>query len=393
MIPKPGKDLTVAASYRPISLLPCLSKLFEKIFQKKLLCYLNDQNIIPVHQYGFREHHGTIEQVNRITSEIRKALEYKKYCSAIFLDVAQAFDKVWHEGLIHKIKCLLPQCTHKILESYISNRLFRVKYNEHVTRNYSIKAGVPQGSVLGPTLYLIYTSDLPKSNILTISTFADDTAILFSHTDPAIASRELNIYLRRLETWLERNRIKVNELKSQHVTFTLRRGDCSPVFLNGITIPQSNQVTYLGIHLDRRLTWRRHIEAKKLHMKLKASKLHWLINEHSKLSLECKVLLYKVVLKPIWSYGLELWGTASNSSIDLVQRAQSKILRTITGAPWYIRNENIHKDLEVPMVKEEFHKVRERYKLKLQHHPNPLAQLLIRTQVRKRLRRADLPTY
>ena len=97
MIPKPGKDLTVPSSYRPISLLSCLSKLFEKVLQMKIMPILNDRNIIPVHQFGFREKHGTIEHVNRLTGEIRKSFELKKYCSAIFLDVAQAFDKVWHQ--------------------------------------------------------------------------------------------------------------------------------------------------------------------------------------------------------------------------------------------------------------------------------------------------------
>ena len=134
MIPKPGKDLTVPSSYRHISLLPCLSKIFEKVFQGKIIPFLNNNSIIPVHQFGFREHHGTIEQVNRLTGEIRKSFEQKKYCSAIFLDVAQAFDKVWHQGLMHKIKCLLPPCTHRLVKSYLSNRLFRVKFWIHYKR-------------------------------------------------------------------------------------------------------------------------------------------------------------------------------------------------------------------------------------------------------------------
>lgn len=391
MIPKPGKDLTVPSSYRPISLLPCLSKLFEKIFLKKINPFLNSQNIIPVHQFGFREHHGTIEQVNRLTGEIRKSFEYKKYCSAIFLDVAQAFDKVWHEGLIYKIKRLLPPSTHKLLESYIVNRYFRVKHNEYITGDYEIKAGVPQGSVFGPTLYLLYTSDLPTSPNLIISTFADDTAILSSHENPSVASMELNNHLRYVETWLNNWRIRVNELKSTHVTFTLRRENCPSVTLNNVNIPQSDKVTYLGIHLDRRLTWRRHIEAKRLQMKLKACNLHWLISSYSKLSLDCKVTLYKSILKPIWTYGIQLYGTASNSNMEIIQRAQSKILRTMTRAPWYIRNENLHKDLGIPLVKEEFERSRDKYITKLYSHPNPLVKHLLRTRSHTRLRRADLP--
>jgi len=95
MIPKPGKDHTIPSSYRPISLLSCLSKLFEKCLLTRITPYLGAHNVIPAHQFGFRQNHGTIEQVNRITSEMRTAFEHREYCSAIFLDVSQAFDRVW----------------------------------------------------------------------------------------------------------------------------------------------------------------------------------------------------------------------------------------------------------------------------------------------------------
>ena len=101
-------------------------------------------------------------------------------------------------------------------------------------------------------------------------------------------------------------------------------------------------------------------------MKLKASSIHWLINSQSKLSLDNKVILYKTVLNPIWTYDIQLWDTAGNTIINIIQRTQSKILKTTTGAPWYIRNENIHGDLEVPLVKDEFKKLSVKYIIKLQ---------------------------
>ena len=194
-----------------------------------------------------------------------------------------------------------------------------------------------------------------------------------------------------MEIWFNNWRIRINELKSKHVTFTLRKGDCPPVFFNNIKLPHESKAVYLGIHLDRRLTWRSHIEAKRTQIKLKTLELNWLIGSHSKLSLDNKVTIYKSILKPIWTYGIQLYGYTSSSNIELIQRAQSKILRTITRAPWYIRNENIHKDLQIPFVKDEFKRAKEKYILKLEMHPNSLARQLSNRCTQSRLRRADKP--
>ena len=162
--------------------------------------------------------------------------------------------------------------------------------------------------------------------------------------------------------------------------------------MNNIKIPQVDEVTYLGIHLDKRLTWRKHIEAKRTQMKLKAISLHWLINSRSPLKFEYKILLYNQIIKPIWTYGLQLYGNASASNIEILQRAQSKILRSITGASWFVTNENIHRDLNKDMVKSEFTKAKQIYHNKLQSHVNPLASILANTSSSLRLKRKDRPT-
>lgn len=162
--------------------------------------------------------------------------------------------------------------------------------------------------------------------------------------------------------------------------------------LNNTVLSKSNEVTYLGIHLDRRLTWRRHIMAKRTHLKLKANSLHWLLIIRSPVRLEYKVLLYNSFLKPTWTYGSQLWGNASNSSVEIIQRAQSKILRTITGAPWYVRNDNLQRDLFILPVRDEIAKQMEKYRNKLRAHPNRLVRDLTRLSSRTRLRRNDMPT-
>jgi hypothetical protein len=116
--------------------------------------------------------------VHRITNIIENVLEEEKICSTIFLDVAQAFDKVWHEGLNYKLRTIVPKQYAKILESCLTERFFRVKQGDAYSELKEIKAAVPQGSVLGPILYLLYTSDLPELGNSTVATFADNTAIL-----------------------------------------------------------------------------------------------------------------------------------------------------------------------------------------------------------------------
>ena len=122
LIPKPGKQIHETSSYHPISFLPTLSKLFEKLLTNRLLPLLKDLKTLPDHQFGFRKQHSTIEQIHRITHNISQTLEKKKYCSAIFLDIQQAFDKVWHEGLLYKLKKILPRTYYSILKSYLTKR-------------------------------------------------------------------------------------------------------------------------------------------------------------------------------------------------------------------------------------------------------------------------------
>jgi hypothetical protein len=113
--------------------------------------------------------------------------------------------------------------------------------------------------------------------------------------------------------------MKVNENKSTNVTFTTRRATCPPVKINDVQLPQSDEVIYLGLQLDRRLTWHKHIFTKRKQLGLTLTKTHWLLGRKSKLSTTNKLLLYKTILKPIWTYGIQLWGTASTSNIEILE--------------------------------------------------------------------------
>jgi len=387
MIQKPGKPAEETTSYRPISLLPIFSKLLEKLLIQRMTPIIAATGLIPDYQFGFRNQHSTVEQIHRIVCQINKDMNKKLYSNAVFLDVSQAFDKVWHDGLLYKIKQNLPYQFYEIIKSYLENRTFYVKQNDAHSKLYEIKSGVPQGSVLGPLLYLIYTSDLPTSSNLTIATFADDTAIIASHDNPFTASFLLQRQLTKIQSWFNKWKIKVNESKSVQVTFALRDDSCPPLQINNVQIPQSDTVKYLGLHLDRRLTWQQHIFNKRKQLGLKLTQMNWLMGRRSQLSIENKLLLYKAILKPIWTYGIQIWGTASHSNIEILQRFQNKVLRKIVDAPWYVPNKLIQNDLKIPSIQEEIVLFCTKYKKRLEAHPNQLAQHLMEHNQARRLKK------
>lgn len=388
MIPKAGKPLEDIESYRPISLLPVIGKIIEKILLLRLKPILQSQNLIPDHQFGFRDSHATVEQVNRMVKTIRTAFEEKKYCSAVFLDISQAFDKVWHTGLLYKLKKNLPYPFFEIIRSYLECRYFYVKVNGNQTNLHDIKSGIPQGSVLGPLLYTLFTADLPTRENTVTATFADDTALLSTHQDPIVASENLQAHIEKIQDWCQSWRLKVNANKSVHVTFTLRVGTCPRVKINNAEIPQSDSAKYLGIHLDRRLTWQKHIMTKRKQLGLRLTSMYWLMGRNSKLLLDNKLLLYNAILKPIWTYGAELWGSASKTNLKIIQRFQSKCLRLIADAPYYIRNETLHADFRINTVQQEIDRINQRYALRLSSHTNILARSLLEVSTQeRRLRR------
>ena len=153
------------------------------------------------------------------------------------------------------------------------------------------------------------------------------------------------------------NKSKPN--KCSHITFTLRRKIPPNILLNGTHITQTKHVKYLG-HLDTQLTWKLHTKSIVEKIQKTRRQMHWLTSRKSKLSIENKLKIYKTIIKPIWTYGIPLWGTATMSHINKIEIIQAKILRTIVNAPWYVRNDEIRRDLGIPTVKEEISRYSEK---------------------------------
>lgn len=175
-----------------------------------------------------------------------------------------------------------------------------------------------------------------------MATYADDTAILATGTNSDIATKKLQSTINRIVDWTFRWRIKLNENKSQHINFTLKKEIPLPITINQQVVPYSNTAKYLGMTLDAKLRWKAPIKIKWNQLCKLRSKMEWMIGRNSNLSVHNKLLLYKLILRPVWTYGIQLWGCGADSNVKIIQTFQNKVLRDIIEAPWYCRDLDIH---------------------------------------------------
>ncbi|KAL4104985.1 hypothetical protein QTP88_020260 [Uroleucon formosanum] len=352
MIKKPGKDNTDPRNYRPICLLSSVSKIFEKIIHSRLTNYLNAINAIPHFQFGFKSNHSTTQQLLRLTEHISNGYEKKQHTGAAFLNVAQALDRVWYDGLLYKLKILnTPNAIFNLIKSYLTARRFKVKINDTPSQIKIINAGVLQGSKISPLLFNIYVSDFSTSINTEIALYADDSAIYSSSTDVETVTKNMQDHLNGIQIWGDKWKIKLNPQKSTAVLFTNRRPKTpGNLKLYGNNIPWSPSIKYLGVILDRKLTWNPQITSKLQQGYQRLKILYPLLNRQSSLSWKCFILLYKQILQPLLLYAVPVWGNCAKTHIHKIQIFQSKVLRTKSNAPWFIRNAALHTDFQLPSI-------------------------------------------
>lgn len=379
MIHKTGKTTHETTSYRPISLLSSLGKLAERVITNRINPIL--EQLIPDFQFGFRKKHGTTEQLIRLTDEIATGFNKGKYTGAILLDVAKAFDRVWHSGLLAKlIRAEIPLAYVKLLDSYLQNRMFQVKINDDLSYYTKIAAGVPQGSILGPILYTCYTADIPSMEKTRLFIYADDTAITAQSRKPQTIVNRLQQHVKKVEQWCANWKIALNADKTQAIIFhpkpqqLIKTGN-KQIKIQGQDINWIKTVKYLGITLDSTLKFNTHIEnlIKKAY-KIK-NYLQPLLNRKSKLSITNKRKIYLMVIRPVLTYACPSWGTTNATNKKKLQVLESKVLRQLTASPWYITNEQIRQDLKIPPITEFMNRLAIDTFNRIKQNPNPtLAQ-------------------
>lgn len=336
-----GEDVN---NYRPISVLPAISKIIEKLINKRLLCYLNDFNILSESQYGFRSGKNTEDAVTALTSLIVDKLDNKAKCLAVFLDLKKAFDTVSIPILVRKMEDVgIRGIPLELLNDYLGGRAQRVKVGQTVSSRMNVTYGVPQGSVLGPTLFLIYINDLCniKTGDARIFSYADDTAVVFSGSTWTAVKNEAENGLSVIGEWLRTNLLTLNTQKTNYICFSILDGnqpssdfdikihgyDCGSD--DNCCCPSITKVAstkYLGIVLDQRLTWQSHIDL----VAGRIRKLTWIFKMLRHVAdKKLLKLVYIALAQSIITYCLTVWGGALKTKFLMVERAQRALLKVM----------------------------------------------------------------
>jgi hypothetical protein len=352
---KPNKPYENPNSYRPISLLNGISKIFEKIIKRKMCHFISEAGLFPDEQFGFRNEHSTTHPLFRIKKFVKNNLKRQNSVGMVALDINSAFDSVWHEGLLHKMKQVnFPIYLIKIVQSFLNERYFRVKINSIMSEKFFIRAGVPQGSVLGPILYNIFTFDIPKFNNTFLSMFADDTAIYTAHKYPANIVIRLQLALDAVAKYFLKWKISINVEKTVAIYFTRRRNEryfpSHEIQLNNKGIPWCQSIKYLGIIFDTKMIFNKQIGATVDKINKLIRILYPFINRNASLSTCNKLLLFKVVFQPILLYGAAVWHDCAKSHINKLQVAQNKILKMMLNLPFYFSTARLHSKTGIDFV-------------------------------------------
>ncbi|GFT23446.1 RNA-directed DNA polymerase from mobile element jockey [Trichonephila clavipes] len=325
---KPGKNSALAESYRPISLLPVLSKLAEKIILARLNDYLEREKILIPEQHGFRPRLSTSHQLLRVVEFIKEGNNNDECTAAVFLDIQKAFDRVWHTGLLFKlITYKIPPPLIFLINSYISDRSFSVKIKTYQLKK--IRAGVAQGSILAPTLFNLYVNDIIKNTNTQLCLYADDTAILSRHRNLNTLAENINEHLAHLEIWFSVWKIALKN------GFSFPKGN--PLFAKPKNpMVSAHQSILVSLLIKPSLSdHTSHI----LEINLKIQRVNYTPNlQKSKLSRHNKLLIYTLILKPLLTYASPVWGHAAKTNINLLETSQNVIIRQICNAHWYMRN-------------------------------------------------------
>ena len=332
-----SKESFLETNYRPISLLTTMSKILEKIMYRRIYSFLQNTGQIYENQYGFRANHSCEHAIGQVVGTLIKNIENRLYSACILLDLSKAFDTIEHQILLQKLEVYGIRGNALVwFDSYLSNRKLRVKCRtisntkETKSDEYPVNYGTPQGSCLGPLIFLIFVNDLhlhlQHSECVQ---FADDTTLVFTHRNLNYLHFSIESELTCIQDWFNANKLTLNIEKSSYLLYHNQK-QLVPHFkikLNGVEIPRVKHAKLLGVWLDDKLKWDIHVN--KLANKLKCS-MGMLRCSKNLLSVKAKKLLYFGQIHSNLSYSICIWGTMlQNDLAQKLSKIQNNVVKLI----------------------------------------------------------------
>lgn len=319
-------------NYRPVSILPQFSKILEKLFYIRLEKFVSKCNILNDSQYGFRSKRSTSMAVLDLVEKISNSIDKNKPTIGVFIDLKKAFDTVDHKILLQKL-CFygIRGTPHSWLSSYLSNRLQYVEINDCISDKLVITTGVPQGSILGPLLFILYINDICNvSKLLELILFADDTNIFLSGSDYASICNIINVELSKLNVWFCVNKLSLNISKTNYISFGKKPVPVDfNIIINDMPIERVYSTKFLGVIIDHRLNWKEHVS--QVSNKLNKT-LAIFYKIRYKLSSDSLYILYCSLFLPYINYCCEIWGNTFISNVNKIFILQKKCIRIIGNA-------------------------------------------------------------
>ena len=316
------------SNYRPISTLPVLSKIFEKLMHKRLSQFLSSNKIIVSHQFGFRPSSSTGDAVLEFLDRVYELLNGGKLLMPVYLDFSKAFDTVNHNILLQKIERYgIRGLSNNWFRSYLLNRKQYVSIGDSNSKINTISMGVPQGSILGPALFLMYINDMSQCSELDFIHFADDTTVVASDDTESGLFVKVNRGLSHIDKWLSVNRLSLNIKKTKYMIITnkalLNR---SKLKIRNKKIKKIDCIKFLGVMMDDKLNFDRHA----LHICGRVARAVGIINRISHhLAFSQIISLYYSIIYPHLIYCITVWGRVGSTGMARIQRMQRRAVKVI----------------------------------------------------------------
>ena len=336
-------DADIFSNYRPVSVLPCFSKVLERLVFNRCIEFIDKNNLLNEKQFGFRANHSTNMAIMQLVDKINNAVEQSKTTLGVFLDLSKAFDTIDHDILLYKLELYgFRGVVKEWFKNYLSDRKQYVKYNDNTSELKNIICGVPQGSILGPLLFILYINDITNTSaILEFILFADDTTILYSSKHIVNELSLINRELSEVSNWFKANKLSVNASKTNYMIMgtpkmtAMKTPDNSTlqpnidIILDDTKLQRVAKTKFLGVIIDENLTWKDNIDGitKTISRNIGViNKVKYFLPERILHTLYCTLVL------PYVNYGILVWGSACKMYLEKLHKLQKWAVRSISNS-------------------------------------------------------------